>query len=905
MNLEATASADNADAPIPASATRLYVPLPAGTSPLRVIVVAPPQVPAWILRFLNLAALSQCVTPVVVPVSDTPPRLTMDDVALDLRGYLALERLRRRAGGAACAPLSIAGNNAVHDPAFKVGSDIGQLRARVAALQPDVVLLLGRPAWAEVLAECAPWGCWSLDSSLVDVSHAGLPLLAPVLANDSATAVELELACGNEPPIALARSFGASSRGSFNLQREQAFLKLPALLLRVLRQLARGGLNVPARQPATLRLAPASIPLGIGGGVRALSIALLQTARWQLRKRRREEPWLVLMRNSTEPLDPGAPEIGPVSTLIAPSESYWADPCIIEYHGRHLLFVEEYAMRTRKGVIACLELHADGTAQRLGIALDEPFHLSYPQAFMWEGHWYLTVESATAHRVSLYRACDFPVRWQRIADLISGCVCVDPTLYFHEGHWYLFVNISESGGSNADELFLFVADSPIGPFRPHPLNPIVCDVRRARPAGRLFRHDGRLIRPGQDCAPSYGAAVVFNEVLELSPTRYHERPLARLDTRMVPSLDGCHTYNAAYQAEVLDGRGVPPVEARRMSITERPVAARCRFTGTPLVSAITPAYNAERFLGEAIESVLGQSFADLEIVIVNDGSRDGTGALADRYAAENPGRVRVVHQENKGLPLARNAAIDAARGRYLALLDADDVWLPGHIESCVARLESDSALGLVHANVEYIDGEGKLLGTESESGRWSHDGLDPYTEVLLRRQHVTCPTAVFRRSVVDAIGAFDAQFNRLGCEDRDMWLRIAEVSELAYIDEVQALYRVHGANMSGNYEQMWRARQVLVNKHIARPCGRPLRRRALAAIFADRGHELAIEAPPMPALAAFARALSRDPFRVDAWKGLLRRVLVGRRPGVVLPRGDLSYENMVARAKRYRASGDP
>ncbi len=904
MNLEAMPFADQAAAPLPASATRLYVPLPAGSPPLRVIVVAPPQVPAWILRFLNLAALSQSVIPVVLPVTDTPPRLTMDDVSLDLRGYLALERLRRRTIGCAYAPLAIAGNNAVHDIAFKVGSDIGQLRARVAALQPDVVLLLGRASWAEVLAGCAPWGCWGLDSSLVDISHAGLPLLAPVLANDSATAVELELVCGGESPITLTRSFGASSRGSFNLQREQAFLKLPALLLRVLRQLARGELPIPSRHAATLRLAPASISPRIGDGVRALSIALLQTARWQLQKRRREEPWLVLLRHSPELLDPNAPDIGPFSALVASRENYWADPCIIEYHGRRLLFVEEYATHTRKGVIACLELHADGTAERLGIALDEPFHLSYPQVFMWEGHWYMTVESATAHRVSLYRACDFPVRWQRITDLISGCVCVDPTLHFHDGHWYLFVNISESGGSNADELFLFVADSPTGPFHPHPLNPIVCDVRRARPAGRLFWHGEQLIRPGQDCAPSYGAAVVFNEVLELSPTRYAERPLARLDTHRVPSLDGCHTYSVAYQAEVLDGRGMPPAEARRVPITERPIALRRRFTGVPLVSAITPAYNAERFLAEAIESVLAQSFADLEIVIVDDGSRDSTGALADRYAAEHPDRVRVIHQENKGLPLARNAAIAAARGRYLALLDADDVWLPGHIESCVARLESDSALGLVHANVEYIDGEGNVLGAESESGRWSHEGLDPYTEVLLRRQHVTCPTAVFRRSVVDAIGAFDAQFNRLGCEDRDMWLRIAEVSELAYIDEVQALYRVHGANMSGNYEQMWRARQVLVNKHIARPYGRPLRRRALAAIYADHGHELAIEAPPMPALAAFVRALSRDPLRVDAWKGLLRRVLVGRRPGVVLPRGDLSYENMIARSKRSHTDGD-
>jgi len=184
-----------------------------------------------------------------------------------------------------------------------------------------------------------------------------------------------------------------------------------------------------------------------------------------------------------------------------------------------------------------------------------------------------------------------------------------------------------------------------------------------------------------------------------------------------------------------------------------------------------------------------------------------------------------------------------------------------------------------------MDAEGAPIsyGVEDEA-RWVGDARDPFAAVLLRRQHIVCPTAVFRRSVVEHVGGFDPAFNRLGCEDRDLWLRIAEVSRVAYLDELHARYRIHGANMSANSERMWRARKLLADKYAQRPRGRPLRRRALAAIDADLGHELAMGTPVRPALAAFARALRRDPLRIDAWKGLLRRLLVGRRQGIVIRR---------------------
>lgn len=861
--------------------SRLYGVEKLDRQPLRVALVVPLEVPAWLAMFLAGAAASQWIDLSVVLASFDAP-MGMTRLPLDLRAYLAIERLRRRrSGDAMLARVDVSEYARRHGAALIAsGDDVAHLRAGLERLAPDLVLLHGERTWAEAIAACAPCGCWRIGGDLSDLRSAAIGLLAPLLDGELATPIGLQLAFhGPDSNVALGGGNGATHAGSFGLQREQALRKVPALLLRGLRDLHAGSIDLPQRRAADLRLDDAGRRFAFGAGLRAFDVSLRNTLRWWRRIWRGEDAWFLGIRCAAAQLDPAMPDVGAVNALVAPAGRYWADPCIVERDGRRLLFVEEYSLHGGRGVIACLELRADGSAARLGIALEETWHLSYPQVFECAGEWFLTVESGAARRACLYRAAGFPLRWERVGDLLSGRLCVDPTLYHHEGHWYLFANVSESGaGSTSEELFLFVADSLTGPYAPHPANPVVRDVRRSRPAGRLYQHGGRLIRPAQDCAPDYGAAIVFNEVLELSPTRYRERELSRLAPSWMPGLWGCHTYSSIAGTEVVDARGHPAAGAARIAVEDVSLLAQGMATELPIVTALVPVYNGERFLAEALDSALAQTLPSIEIVVVDDGSTDTSGAIADRYATAHPRRVRVIHQANQGLPLARNAAIEAARGRYLALLDADDVWLPGHLAACVDVLERDPMVGLVHADAEDIDANGDPLPPDDRP-RWGRDSRDPYKAVLLRRQHIVCPTAVFRRSIVDKVGAFDPAFNRLGCEDRDLWLRLAEVAAVAYLPGIQARYRIHGANMSANSERMWRARKLLVDKFATRTRGRTLRRRAFAAIEADLGHELAMAPAAAPALAAFARALLNDPLRVDAWKGMLRRILVGRRPG--------------------------
>jgi hypothetical protein len=536
----------------------LYAVPEGRASALKVVMLLPQRIPGWVGVFLELAAQNDWIDVVVLYTHDAVGQTPVPPFPLSLRALLAVERWRGKRGGAPLASVAVGtGRNGAVSIEGGPGTATENLRDKIIKLQPDLILTLGDDVHGKGLVDCARWGCWLLDGNLTHPVRAGFPLLGPMLRGELATAVELELHCPQASPLLLASSWGRTRHSAFALQREQAFLKLAPLLLRALHRLAEGGVSLTRHSVATLRLRPSARPLGIAAGVRTLATTMRATLQWRWQRRRTRRTWMLVVRRADTLLELDAPVMGDVTSLCSPL-GFWADPCVVEDAGRHLLFVEEWNPHTRKGEIACLELE-DAGVRRLGLVLDEPGHLSFPQPFQWQGDWYLTVESSEARRVSLYRATAFPLQWQRIHDLVTGRVCVDPVLHFHEGRWYLFANVAESGNSTWDELFLFVSENISGPFRPHPCNPIVSDVRRARLAGRLFTRGGKLIRPAQDCAPGYGAAVVFNEILELDPIRYRERVLSRLAPDWDTSLDGCHTYSAAGGIEVLDAHGVAPV----------------------------------------------------------------------------------------------------------------------------------------------------------------------------------------------------------------------------------------------------------------------------------------------------------------------------------------------------------
>lgn len=288
----------------------------------------------------------------------------------------------------------------------------------------------------------------------------------------------------------------------------------------------------------------------------------------------------------------------------------------------------------------------------------------------------------------------------------------------------------------------------------------------------------------------------------------------------------------------------------------------------PLVSAVVPVFNGERFLAQALDSGLRQTMDSVELIVVNDGSTDHTGEIAQEYVSRYGTRVVYVEQANAGLPSARNTAIRVAQGRYLALLDSDDVWLPEHLETLVPVLEADARLALAHANIKFISSDSQDLWTPR--GRWvSTPDSDAFRALFLRREHVSCPTVVCRRDVVVALGGFDPAFSHLGCEDRDLWLRISAHHAIRYVHKTTACYRVHPTSMSRNLTRMRTARVLLIAKHAADPPGKRLRRAAMASVDVETGTVFLEQGERLKAAWFFGRGLLQSPSIGSAWRGLV------------------------------------
>jgi len=226
-------------------------------------------------------------------------------------------------------------------------------------------------------------------------------------------------------------------------------------------------------------------------------------------------------------------------------------------------------------------------------------------------------------------------------------------------------------------------------------------------------------------------------------------------------------------------------------------------TKAPRVSAIIPTYNYARYVAAAVESVLSQSFEDLEIVVVDDGSTDDTSDTLRPLGT----RILYISQAHRGLAAARNLGIRVSRGRYVAFLDSDDLWLPDKVSMQVARLDAEPAVGLVYTEAALFNDESR---TETPHGFWSEHPSGKILSRLLRRNVVPSPTPMVRRELFAQVGPFDESLS--ACEDWDMWIRIARVSEFAYVDRMLAKYRVHSANMSLDQERMMAGRYRVLEK---------------------------------------------------------------------------------------------
>jgi len=202
---------------------------------------------------------------------------------------------------------------------------------------------------------------------------------------------------------------------------------------------------------------------------------------------------------------------------------------------------------------------------------------------------------------------------------------------------------------------------------------------------------------------------------------------------------------------------------------------------SPLVSVIIPAYNRAEFTVQCVESVLNQTYTNIEVIVVDDGSTDDTSKKLDPYK----NRITYIHKENGGACSARNVGLQTAHGEYIALIDCDDLYLPDKIELSVRYLQRYPQYGMVHTNLYYVDENKRIL----KQGGWGKNRFKGWIkEKLIVVNLISNTTVLIHRDCFEKVGLFNEDL--FPPADWDMWLRICEHYPVGYIEKPLAMYRV-------------------------------------------------------------------------------------------------------------------
>jgi glycosyltransferase involved in cell wall biosynthesis len=271
----------------------------------------------------------------------------------------------------------------------------------------------------------------------------------------------------------------------------------------------------------------------------------------------------------------------------------------------------------------------------------------------------------------------------------------------------------------------------------------------------------------------------------------------------------------------------------------------------PLVSVIIPAYDVECYVAAAIDSALAQTYERVEVVVVDDGSTDRTADVIAGYGD----RIVTVSQENRGLAGARNSGIRAASGTVLALLDADDLWLPERLERCIPILTTRPDIGMVTSDAYVMDETVKTTkrcyGDRRRYPFPAHE--DEQLDIIAKRNFLFI-SVVFRRSLVERCGDFDESMRR--AEDYELWTRfLLSGSRAAFVPEPLGYYRVRADSLSASKEQ-WGAHLSVLERHLPELWRRGAHGRARDAF--EIGERLVARGDRRRALTFFRHAVTGD-----------------------------------------------
>lgn len=534
-------------------------------------------VPAWTHRLLAILKESDYAQVILVVLnggatktSGFPSRRAKTWHHLLFDVYMRLEKALCHPRPDACEPRNAAGLLGQADVLTVVpdaSSPDGQERfapADVEALRArdlDVLIPLGFQHPSAEIRSTARHGAWALRHFDVDAARSTMAGVWEVFRRNPVTGAALQILDDTVfDGRTIARTYFATSRYSAIGNRNKCFWKALPLIPRKLKELhALGGpafLARADRKNPPLRLddrplsdLPNNLPF-----LRLLLGHLWDVSKGVLRETLTREEWFLIFR-----LGKGlTTEFHRFRVqLRAPRGRFYADPHIVERDGKYFLFFESAPYGCAVGGrIEMVEVDRDGRHTEPETVLEQPYHLAYPAIYFWKGATYMIPDSGVHRSVDAYRCDEFPRRWSFHKTLMADIRGVDPTLFEHGGRWWMFLSVIEhEGGAYSDELFLYHADHPLSDrWEPHPMNPIVSDARKARPAGPVLRRHGRLFRLSQDGTRGYGYGINLHEIAVLTPTEYEEKDVQSIEPLWDPAIIGLHTLSHVGDLTVIDAK---------------------------------------------------------------------------------------------------------------------------------------------------------------------------------------------------------------------------------------------------------------------------------------------------------------------------------------------------------------
>jgi glycosyltransferase involved in cell wall biosynthesis len=226
----------------------------------------------------------------------------------------------------------------------------------------------------------------------------------------------------------------------------------------------------------------------------------------------------------------------------------------------------------------------------------------------------------------------------------------------------------------------------------------------------------------------------------------------------------------------------------------------------PLVSVVIPVFNGEKTIRETIESVLNQTLTDFELVVINDGSQDGTLDIVERIPDS---RIQVFSYPNAGQSTSRNRGIEIAKGDYISFIDADDLWTPDKLEAQLQALQANPKAGVAYSWTDWIDESSQLLG----KGSYNTEQGAVFTKLLLNDFVANGSNVLIRRQALTEVGGFDPSVTP--AEDWDLWLRLAARYEFVAVRSPQILYRISPNSASFNVWKMEASSLQVIDKAFA------------------------------------------------------------------------------------------